>query len=151
MCASPRGAAAAILAVSLPRIDARAHFRGVTCGGFAAAATSYAIVRASLSPIPRFERRRFWRFAREGRFDIRQLAVLRTQSNPAPVPETRESGALELVRYDTTLTSPRACDTLPHGIVVLNASHCVDQTQPKTPGSACLAPPRKKPMGVLHL
>jgi len=28
MCASPRGAAAAILAVSLPCIDARAHLKG---------------------------------------------------------------------------------------------------------------------------
>jgi len=28
MCASPRGAAATILAVSLPRIDARAHLEG---------------------------------------------------------------------------------------------------------------------------
>jgi len=47
----PNGAAAAILAVPLPRIDANAYNRGIVCGGFAAADTSYVIVRASLAPI----------------------------------------------------------------------------------------------------
>jgi len=46
----PNGAAAAILAVSSPRTDARAYLKGFVCGGLAAAVTSYANVRASLSP-----------------------------------------------------------------------------------------------------
>jgi len=48
----PNGAAAAILAVSSPRIDARDYYEGIPRLGAAAAATSYANVRASFSPIP---------------------------------------------------------------------------------------------------
>jgi len=48
----PNGAVAAILAVSAPRIDARAHLTGGHLRRFTAGTTSYANVRASFSPIP---------------------------------------------------------------------------------------------------
>jgi hypothetical protein len=51
MGTQPNGAPAAILAVPFPRVDTNALIRGVVCGGFAAADTSYVIVRASFSPI----------------------------------------------------------------------------------------------------
>jgi hypothetical protein len=45
------GAATAILAVSCPHVDARAHIMGIHLRRFAAGATSYANVRASFSPM----------------------------------------------------------------------------------------------------
>jgi len=47
----PNGAPAAILAVPFPRVDTNAHVKGGCLRRFAAADTSYVIVRASFSPI----------------------------------------------------------------------------------------------------
>jgi hypothetical protein len=48
----PNGAAAAILAISFPRIDARAHFKRGCLRRFCHHRSFVRLVRASLSPIP---------------------------------------------------------------------------------------------------
>jgi len=81
MCASPGAAPAAILAVSPPHIDARANLRGGCLQRFCRRRNfvrhrSRVIVAESPlnTELPGvLEGRKCWRFAREGRFDIRQL------------------------------------------------------------------------------
>jgi len=83
MCASPRGAPAAILAVPPRHIDAHANLRGGCLQRFCRR-RNYFVRHCSRVNIFRrfptqnrapglFEGRKFWRVAREGRFDIRQL------------------------------------------------------------------------------